>query len=185
MEVKSVKLIGNHIVIRELRFSDKEAYYEYGKDPLVGPDAGWKPFPSLSVAERVLSGQILSKETYAIALKNEDILIGTISLYHTALRKYNKVKSLGFSLASSYWNHGYMTEAVQLMIDFTFTKTDCLVLEVGHHSDNYRSKRVVEKCGFNYDGTLCSYKKLYDGRVIDACFYSMTKEEYERKKKNE
>lgn len=180
-----MKLIGKHIFIRDLRLSDREAYFAYGKDPLVGPNAGWKPFSSLSVAERVLSGQMLSKETYAIVLKDEDILIGTISLYHTALRKYNKAKSLGFSLASAYWNRGYMTEAVQLMMDYAFTKTDCLILEVGHHVDNYRSKRVVEKCGFNYDGTLCSYKKLYDGRVIDACFYSMTKEEYERKKENE
>lgn len=64
-------------------------------------------------------------------------------------------------------------------------KTDCEILELGHHTDNYRCKRVAEKCGFTYDGTLCSYKKLYDGRIIDACFYSMTKDEFERKKKYE
>ncbi|MDE7106473.1 MAG: GNAT family N-acetyltransferase, partial [Anaeroplasmataceae bacterium] len=116
---------------------------------------------------------------------DKDILVGTISLYNTGLRKYNKAKSLGFSLNSSYWNQGIMTEAVKLMIDYAFEKTDCEILEVGHHTDNFRCKRVAEKCGFNYDGTLCSYKKLYDGRLIDACFYSMTKEEYERKKKYE
>ena len=75
-----------------------------------------------------------------------------------------------------------MTKVVKAMIGYAFTKTDCEVLEVGHHSDNYSSKRVIEKCGFNYDGRLCKFKVLYDGRLIDADFYSMTKSEYERKR---
>ena len=180
-----MKIIGNRIWIRDLRFSDLDDYFAYGRDPNVGPFAGWKPFPSKDIASRVLNGQIMSKETYAIALKDTDQLIGTISLYNTALRKYNKAKSLGFSLKSSFWNQGVMTEAVKLMIQYAFENTDCQILEVGHHSDNYRCKRVAEKCGFNYDGMLCAYKKLYDGRVVDANFYSMTKEEYERKKRYE
>lgn len=180
-----MRIVGTKIIIRDLKFSDLDDYYEYGKDPEVGPFAGWKPFPSKEVAGRVLNGQIVSKETFAIVHKEQGILIGTISLYNTALRKYNKAKSLGFSLNHNYWNQGIMTEAVLLMVDFAFEKTDCEILELGHHFDNYRCKRVAEKCGFNYDGTLCSYKRLYDGRLIDACFYSMTKEEYERKRKYE
>jgi RimJ/RimL family protein N-acetyltransferase len=108
-----------------------------------------------------------------------------MSIYDTGLRKYNKVKQLGFSLNYDYWNQGIMTEAVQLTIKYIFTKTDCELIEVGHHSDNYQSKRVIEKCGFLYDGRLAKYKKLYDGRLIDADFYSLTKEEYERMRLNE
>ena len=78
-----------------------------------------------------------------------------------------------------------MTEVVKLVIRYIFTKTDCELLEVGHHTDNYGSKRVIEKCGFNYDGRLCKYKKLYNERLVDADFYSMTKEDYERMMKNE
>ena len=74
-----------------------------------------------------------------------------------------------------------MSEAIKLVIDYVFNYTDCDVLEVGHHSDNYASKRVIEKAGFNYDGRLCKFKVLYDGRLIDADFYSMTREDYERK----
>ena len=112
-------------------------------------------------------------------------MIGSISIYNYGIRKYNKVKQLGFSLSESYWNQGIMTEAVKLVIDYVFTKTDCEVLEVGHHSDNIASKKVIEHCGFIFDGRLCKYKKLYDGRLIDADFYSMTKEDYERMKKYE
>ncbi len=184
MEVQ-MKLIGNKIIIRDLKLSDEEDYYQYGKDEHVGPNAGWKPFPNRMVANRVLSGQIMGHETFAIALKDSNRLIGTISLYNSGLRKYNKVRSLGFSLNYDFWNQGIMTEAVLLMVEYAFMKTDCELLEVGHHLDNYGCKRVIEKCGFSFDGVLCKYKKLYDGRIIDACFYSMTKQEYERKKKYE
>ena len=180
-----MKIIGERIIIRDLSLKDENEFYEYGKCENVGPNAGWKPFSSKEIAKRVLSSYVMSNETYAIALKDSNLLIGTISIYNNAIRKYNKVKSLGFSLNEAYWNKGYMTEAVKLVIRFIFEKTDCQVLEVGHHADNYASKRVIEKCLFKYDGRLCKYKKLYDGRIIDADFYSMTLEEYERMIKNE
>ncbi|MDE5566387.1 MAG: GNAT family N-acetyltransferase [Anaeroplasmataceae bacterium] len=175
-----MKLVGNNIIVRNLNLKDQADYFEYGKNPNVGPNAGWKPFPSMSIAGKVLSGMILKGETYAIALKSSNKLIGTISLYSNTIRSYNKAKSLGFSLAYDYWNHGYMTEAVQLILKFSFKHTDCKIIEVGHHVGNEASKRVILKCGFTYDGRLRAFKKLYDDRLIDADFYSLTKEEYER-----
>ncbi len=177
-----MKLIGNKIIIRELTFKDLDLYYAFGKNPYVGPAAGWKPFPNKEVANRMLASLIMGNETYAIALKDSNQFVGTISIYNYGIRKYNKTKSLGFSLSYEYWNQGIMTEAVKLVIHYVFTKTDCEVLEVGHHSDNFASKRVIEHCGFTYDGRLCKYKKLFDGKVIDADFYSITKEDYERKR---
>lgn len=180
-----MRILGKRILIRNLNLKDQADYFEYGKDPHVGPDAGWKPFPSMSIAGKVLSGVILKGETYAIVLKETKKLIGTISVYANTIRLYNKAKSLGFSLAYPYWNQGYMTEAVQLMIKYCFKHMDCKILEVGHHVGNEASKRVILKCGFTYDGRLRAFKKLYDNRLIDADFYSLTKEEFERRLKHE
>lgn len=180
-----MRLVGNRIIIRDLTFKDDEAFYDYAKSPNVGPNAGWKPVESFETAKRLLASQILAKDVFAIALKDSNKMIGSISIYNYGIRKYNKVKQLGFSLSEKYWNQGIMTEAVKLVIDYVFNKTDCEVLEVGHHSDNIASKKVIEHCGFIFDGRLCKYKKLYDGRLIDADFYSMTKEDYERMKKYE
>lgn len=177
-----MRIIGEKITIRDLTFKDSKDFYEFGRDPLIGPMAGWKPFPNYDVACRLLSSLILNKETYAITEVSNNKLIGTISIYNYGIRKYKRVKSLGFSLGTPYHNKGYMTEAVKLVTDYIFNKTDCELLEVGCHTDNEPSKRVIEKCGFKYDGKLEKYKALYDGRVVDAYFYSMTKEEHERKK---
>lgn len=180
-----MRLNGKRIIVRDLELNDLDDYFEYCGSKNVGPQAGWKPITDLDTAKRVIAGMVLQKDVFAIVLKDENKLIGTISLYNYGIRKYKYVKQLGFSLNDKYWNNGYMTETVKLVIDYVFTKTDCEVLEVGHHADNYKSKRVIEKCGFIYDGRFCKYKKLYDGRIVDADFYSMTKEDFERMKKYE
>ena len=71
------------------------------------------------------------------------------------------------------------------MIKYAFSKTDCLLIEIGHHLDNNASKRVIEKCGFKLNGLFPKFKKLYDGRMVDAVLYSLEKEEYERNEENE
>ena len=118
-------------------------------------------------------------------LKKEKKLIGTISLYSQTIRKWKYARSIGFSLNYDYWSQGYMTEAVNAFIEYIFSKTDCEIIEVGHHVGNEGSKKVILKCGFKYDGTFPKYKKLYDGRIIDAVMYSLGKKDYEGKKENE
>ncbi len=178
-----MKLVGERIIVRELNYKDRFAYYDYGKSPVVGPNAGWKPFPSLDIASKVLTGNILKGETFAICLKETNLLIGSISIYTNTIRPYQKARSLGFSLGEEYWNHGYMTEACMLVIEYCFKHLGVEVLEVGHHVGNMASKRVIEKCGFQFEGRLRSFKKLYNNQIIDADFYSMTKIDYERKYK--
>jgi RimJ/RimL family protein N-acetyltransferase len=180
-----MRLNGKRIIVRDLELTDVDDYFLYCGSDLVGPSAGWKPIKDYETAKRVIAGQVLQKDVYAIVLKAEEKMIGTISIYNYGIRKYKYVKQLGFSMNSDYWNCGYMTEAVKMVIDYVFTKTDCEVLEVGHHSDNFKSKRVIEKCGFIYDGRFCKYKKLYDGRIVDADFYSLTRDDFERMKKYE
>jgi putative acetyltransferase len=42
-----------------------------------------------------------------------------------------------------------------------------------------RSKRVIEKLGFKYEGTIRKATKIYDGTIHDDLCYSMTKEEFD------
>ena len=181
-----MRLIGENIIIRDLKYDDAEAFFEYASNDLVGPRAGWKPVPSLKVAKRVVSSYMFAKEAYAIALKENNKLIGTFSIYHeNILRKYKYATQVGFSLSDKYWNKGIMTEALGLCVRYLFEETDTQIIEVCHEIFNYASKRVIEKNHFKYDGRIRKYKTLYDGRVVDVDFYSLTKEEYEKEIKNE
>ena len=83
-----MRLNGDRILIRELHLNDFDDYYEYTSDENVGPSAGWKPVTSPEICKRVLSGNMLSKEMFAIELKSEKKLIGTMSIYNNCVRKY-------------------------------------------------------------------------------------------------
>ncbi|WP_240268569.1 GNAT family N-acetyltransferase [Paenibacillus timonensis] len=48
-----------------------------------------------------------------------------------------------------------------------------------HYPDNPKSKRVIEKCSFTYEGTLRKYSR----NLKDSVRYSMTREEWESRHK--
>ncbi len=173
-----MRIVTDRLIIRFLTLKDTDDYFEYAKNPNIGPNAGWKPIENRKIAEKVVAGLVFRKETYGIILRQNDKLIGTISIYNDTIRKYKKACSIGFSVSEDYQNMGYATEALKNLIDYIFKYLDYEIIEIGHHVGNYKSKRVIEKCGFYYNGRLDKFKVLYDGTIIDADFYSLTKEDY-------
>ena len=95
------------------------------------------------------------------------------------IRRY-KVNSLsiGYELAREHWGHGYMTEALRAMIQCGFERKKIDVLAIGHFSGNNRSRRVIEKCGFQYEGVIRRAFGRCDGQVFDDVCYSILREEY-------
>ena len=47
-----------------------------------------------------------------------------------------------------------MTEAAQGALRFAFDQMNLELVSVYHFPFNNRSRRVIEKCGFHYEGTL-------------------------------
>jgi putative acetyltransferase len=72
-----------------------------------------------------------------------------------------------------------MAEASKAAIKYAFENLEIKLLTVHHYTYNHQSKRVIEKCGFLYEGTLRHAAKIYDGSIYDLACYSMTKEEWE------
>jgi RimJ/RimL family protein N-acetyltransferase len=60
---------------------------------------------------------------------------------------------LGFWLGRPYWGQGFMTEAVQAMLDAFFTVTAGRDVVASVRVINPNSRGVLEKCGFAYQGS--------------------------------
>ncbi|RFB78097.1 GNAT family N-acetyltransferase [Methylovirgula sp. 4M-Z18] len=60
---------------------------------------------------------------------------------------------LGFWLGKPYWGNGLATEAAQGMIDTLFTLTQVREVRATTRVINPSSRRVLEKCGFAYEGS--------------------------------
>ena len=71
-----------------------------------------------------------------------------------------------------------MTEALAAMVRCAFERKHVEVLAIGHFQGNHCSRRVIEKCGFQYEGTIRQGFRRYDGQVFDDVCYSILKEEY-------
>ena len=55
-------------------------------------------------------------------------------------------------MASPYWGKGYATEAARAVIDHAFTALGHQDLLAGARVSNPASRRVLEKCGFQWTG---------------------------------
>ncbi len=63
---------------------------------------------------------------------------------------------IGCWIGVSHWGQGYATEAVRALIDYTFADLAHETLQAGTRVSNPASRRVLEKCGFQWTGVRLS-----------------------------
>jgi RimJ/RimL family protein N-acetyltransferase len=59
---------------------------------------------------------------------------------------------LGYWLGVPYWGRGHATEAVRAVIDYAFGNLEHEALQAGARVTNPASRRVLEKCAFQWTG---------------------------------
>jgi len=180
-----MKFETSRLIIRPFQLSDDQDLYEMCSDPLTAYNAGWSPHPHIRATRNVILGYMYSDETFAIVFKENNKVIGTISLYKNHLRRELNVRELGFCINKTYRNLGIAYEAVSKMLSYGFEGLSLDLIMVCHHDKNIACRSVVAKFPFVYEGTLRMYRKLCDGTIVDAVMYSMKKEEYWRNKNHE
>lgn len=164
-------LITDRLVLRDWQENDVAAHFELYKSPDV-ENAGAKISESLSDSLECINSWIKYQESWAIVRKENDEVIGSIFL--SDANRHDRYKEMEYVISEKYQNNGYATEAVKSVLEYAFTKLDLLVVAVCHYSFNEKSKRVIEKCGFTYEGTLRKFSR----NLSDSVRYSMTKEEW-------
>jgi Acetyltransferases, including N-acetylases of ribosomal proteins len=166
------------VILRPWKIEDLDDFYEYAKNPYVGPNAGWEPHKDKETSLRILHSFIEHDEVRAIVYKENNKVIGSLGVHCDRKREGVNAKMIGYVLSEAYWGKGLMSEAVSEVIRYLFEEEKLDIISCYHYPFNIRSKRVIEKCGFKYEGTLRLASKLYDGSVYDDVCYSITKEDY-------
>ena len=59
---------------------------------------------------------------------------------------------IGYWLAVPFWGRGYATEAARAVVDYAFEHLGYEALHAGARVSNAASRRVLEKCGFQWTG---------------------------------
>ncbi len=158
---------------------DIEGLYEFAKNPNVGPRAGWKPHDDLEESKKIIEELFIPHDVWAIREKKSGKIVGNIGLEPDRRREGVNSRELGYSLGEEWWGKGYMTEAARAVIDYAFNDLGIVVLAICTGPDNKRSQRVIEKCGFKFEGVQRRGYHIYDGTDRDNLVYSMLREEWE------
>ena len=75
---------------------------------------------------------------------------------------------LGYWLGLSYWGQGFATEAARAVIDYAFADLKLESIQAGARVTNPASRRVLEKCGFQWTGVgLYRIRALSSSAPID------------------
>ncbi|MEM9009693.1 MAG: GNAT family protein [Pseudomonadota bacterium] len=94
--------------------------------------------------------------------RQDDTLLGAISLDNIR-RGPAQSATIGYWIAGAYSGQGYMTEALAAIVHYAFTTLDLSRVEAACLPENTRSRRLLERCGFKYEGVAQSYLQI-DGR---------------------
>ncbi|ADY55999.1 GCN5-related N-acetyltransferase [Syntrophobotulus glycolicus DSM 8271] len=146
----------NRLVLRPWKETDAESLYEYAKDPLIGPIAGWPVHTSVENSLQIIREVLSLNETYAVTIKKNDNAIGSIGLMignKSNLDIGNDQAEIGYWIGVPYWGQGLIPEAVCELMRHAFDELGLTTLWCGYFDGNEKSKRVQEKCGFKFHHT--------------------------------
>jgi len=141
------------LILRPWKDEDADSLYEYAKDPLVGPIAGWPPHKSAEESLNVIRNVLNSPECYAICPKDTASPAGSIELKlngHTDMTDRDDECEIGCWLGVPFWGRGYMTEAGKELLRHAFENLGMTTVWYGYYEGNDRSRRVEEKLGFEF-----------------------------------
>lgn len=85
--------------------------------------------------------------------------------------KHEKAE-IGYWLAEPYWGRGIMTDVVRCLSNYAFEQYQLRRIYARAFTSNPASARVLEKAGFEHEGTLRSHV-FRDGKSYDVAFFGL------------
>ncbi len=147
-------LITDRLILRELQTSDAEQIFKIRSDAKVNEFIDRQPAKSvdesLKFIRNILKAQNTQALMWAITLKNDPQLIGTVVYWHI-VKDQNKAE-IGYEMLSEYFGKGIMREALIEVIRFGFETMQLKTVVAETRVDNLRSINVLERCGFIQTG---------------------------------
>ncbi len=153
------------LILRAPRLGDAKALAALANDKRIAENTRRIPFPykrsdadDFITAVNVPGGEV----AFLITLR-DGAAIGACGI-----AMQDGAPDVGYWLGVKYWNKGYGTEAVRAVIDFAFTELGHETLHAGARVTNPASRRILEKCGFQWMAVgLCRIRALNSSAPID------------------
>lgn len=116
---------------------------------------------------------------WAVISKETNECIGQIAFF--LVDNKNQFAEIEYCIGSLFQCRGLATEAAKAIMKYGFERINLHKIQICTKTINKPSKRVIEKCGFTYEGTLRDYFFM-NNQYIGRLYYSMLKSEYDSMK---
>ena len=148
-------LLSERLVLRAPHEEDIDALAHLANNANVATMVSRMPHPytvndAADFVRRTKLGEI-GKCVYAITKADNGAFLGCCGIEPTA---DPLAVEIGYWLGEPHWNSGYTTEAAHALIDMVFrTRDQVETIDARCRVTNVASRRVLQKCGFQFQGT--------------------------------
>ena len=96
---------------------------------------------------------------------------------HKLVDSKNHFAEIEYCIGSAFQCKGLATEATKAVIKYGFERMNLHKVQICTKTINKPSQRVIEKCGFIYEGTLRDYFFM-DNQYVGRMDYSLLRSEF-------
>lgn len=168
------------LILRPFTQADAADVFDYARDARVGPIAGWPPHRDMEESREIIRTVFSLPGIFAMELKENGRAVGSIGFVgrhpageHPACPD----NEIGYGLHPDFWGLGLVPEAMEAVLRLGFEEMRLARIWCGHYAGNWRSDRVIQKCGFRYAFSQTELvSELNENR--QTYFYELTKENW-------
>jgi ribosomal-protein-alanine N-acetyltransferase len=173
-------LTTNRLQLRQIQPTDAEALFAIFSDEEAMQFYGHEPHRSLEETRASIEqtqARYSRREAirWGITLKGEDQVIGSCSFHHFDTDFHRS--ETGYELHRAFWGQGIMTEAMSAILTYGFAELGLHRVEAIIDSANERSKGLLLKLGFTYEGNL-RQRYFFRGQFEDEHYFGMLTDEW-------
>jgi RimJ/RimL family protein N-acetyltransferase len=172
-------LTTRRLQLRHIQTSDAEAFFALYSDEETMQFYG-EPHRSLEDTRQAIEhtqARFVQHEEirWGITLTGEDQVIGSCGFHHFDT-DFHRAET-GYILNHAFWGQGIMVEAMSSILTYGFAELGLHRVEAIIDSANERSKRLLLKLGFTYEGNL-RQRSSFQGRFEDQHYFGLLKHEW-------
>ncbi len=141
------------LILRKPRLSDAPEVFEYSSDPEATKFMTWKPHKNITESKKFIQNCLKEwKEnknegwyTWFMTTTKSDKTIGNISL-----KIKDEKASFGYILSTKKWGKGYMSEALNAVVNLALTLPGIKLIWGVCDAANKASSHVMKKAGLKF-----------------------------------
>lgn len=172
------------LVLRPFRHADAADLFAVYSDPEVFrhvPIGDWK---HIDEAHQRIARDITTMEAgdyvrLAVERREDSRVLGEVLLFKFDLP--SRRAELGYALARDAWGCGYVAEALPPLIGYGFGELGLRRLEATIDPRNAASAKVLERFGFQLEGTVREHF-VVRGETTDSAVYGLLRREWEQRR---